>query len=252
MAAKKRKVIITCAVTGSIHTPTMSPHLPITPDEIADRRDRRGRGRRGDHPPPRARSEGRPPDARSGRVHGVPAADQAGTDAVINITTGGGHGHDRCGATRRRPARQAGDVLAQHGVDELRALPHARPLQGVQVRLGARSTSRPAATSSSATPSRTSRRCCKTSARGAARASSSSATTSAISTTLAHFLERGLVKPPLFVQTIFGILGGIGADPENVDAHEADRRQAVRRRLLLVGPGGRAATRCRSLTHGAR
>ena len=31
-----RKVIITCAVTGSIHTPTMSPHLPITPKEIAD------------------------------------------------------------------------------------------------------------------------------------------------------------------------------------------------------------------------
>ena len=34
--------------------------------------------------------------------------------------------------------------------------------------------------------------------------------------TLAHFLERGLVKPPLFIQTIFGILGGIGADPENL------------------------------------
>ncbi len=33
--AKKRKVIITCAVTGSIHTPSMSPHLPVTPDEIA-------------------------------------------------------------------------------------------------------------------------------------------------------------------------------------------------------------------------
>ena len=31
-----RKVIISCAVTGSIHTPTMSPHLPITPLEIAD------------------------------------------------------------------------------------------------------------------------------------------------------------------------------------------------------------------------
>ena len=39
---------------------------------------------------------------------------------------------------------------------------------------------------------------------------------SAISTILAHFLDRGLVKPPLFVQTIFGILGGIGADPENL------------------------------------
>ena len=34
--AKNRKVIITCAVTGSIHTPSMSPHLPITPQEIAD------------------------------------------------------------------------------------------------------------------------------------------------------------------------------------------------------------------------
>src|SRR5262245_42403842 len=34
--AEKRKVIITCAVTGSIHTPSMSPHLPITPQEIAD------------------------------------------------------------------------------------------------------------------------------------------------------------------------------------------------------------------------
>ncbi|NIP76311.1 MAG: 3-keto-5-aminohexanoate cleavage protein, partial [Xanthomonadales bacterium] len=33
---------------------------------------------------------------------------------------------------------------------------------------------------------------------------------------LAHFLDRGLVKPPLFVQTIFGILGGIGADEENI------------------------------------
>jgi uncharacterized protein (DUF849 family) len=34
--------------------------------------------------------------------------------------------------------------------------------------------------------------------------------------TLAHFLDRGLAKPPLFVQTIFGILGGIGADHENL------------------------------------
>jgi uncharacterized protein (DUF849 family) len=34
--------------------------------------------------------------------------------------------------------------------------------------------------------------------------------------TLAHFLDRGLVKPPLFVQTVFGVLGGIGADPENL------------------------------------
>ena len=36
MAAAQGKVIITCAVTGAIHTPTMSPHLPITPDQIVD------------------------------------------------------------------------------------------------------------------------------------------------------------------------------------------------------------------------
>jgi uncharacterized protein (DUF849 family) len=43
--------------------------------------------------------------------------------------------------------------------------------------------------------------------------------------TLAHFLDRKLVKPPLFVQTIFGILGGIGADPENLThmKHIADK-----------------------------
>ncbi len=42
--AKPRKVIITCAVTGSIHTPSMSPYLPVTPDEIAESR---GAGRAG-------------------------------------------------------------------------------------------------------------------------------------------------------------------------------------------------------------
>ena len=34
--AEHRKVIITCAITGSIHTPSMSPHLPVTPKQIAD------------------------------------------------------------------------------------------------------------------------------------------------------------------------------------------------------------------------
>jgi len=36
MAAKSDKVIITCAVTGGIHTPTMSDALPVTPDQIAE------------------------------------------------------------------------------------------------------------------------------------------------------------------------------------------------------------------------
>jgi uncharacterized protein (DUF849 family) len=36
MTAKPNKIIITCAVTGAIHTPSMSPYLPVTPDEIAE------------------------------------------------------------------------------------------------------------------------------------------------------------------------------------------------------------------------
>ena len=59
-----RKVIITCAVTGSVHTPSMSPYLPVTPDQIAARGDRRGRSRRLDPASPRPRSRrtgGRPP-----------------------------------------------------------------------------------------------------------------------------------------------------------------------------------------------
>ena len=51
MARKMDKVIITCAVTGGIHTPTMSDALPITPDEIAHTVDRGGRSRRLDHSP---------------------------------------------------------------------------------------------------------------------------------------------------------------------------------------------------------
>ena len=63
----RRKVIITCAVTGAIHTPSMSPHLPVTPRGDRRGRDRRGRGGRRDRAPARARSRRRQPDAGSRR-----------------------------------------------------------------------------------------------------------------------------------------------------------------------------------------
>ncbi len=56
---------------------------------------------------------------------------------------------------------------------------------------------------------------------------------------LAYFVDKGLVKPPFFVQMIFGILGGIGAGPRQPDVHEAHRRPAVWQGLPLVGAGGR-------------
>ena len=61
---------------------------------------------------------------------------------------------------------------------------------------------------------------------------------------LAHFVDRGLVKPPFFVQTIFGILGGIGADPENLLHMKriADRLFGDDYVWSILAP---AATRCR-------
>ena len=63
---------------------------------------------------------------------------------------------------------------------------------------------------------------------------------------LAHFLDRGLVKPPLFVQTVFGMLGGIGPHPEDVMhmKRTADRLFGDNYRWSVLGAG--RATRCRS------
>src|SRR5215208_1801423 len=89
--AASRKVIITCAVTGSIHTPTMTPYLPITPDEVAA--GALGAAEAGAailHLHARDPADGRPtPDPRV-FMQFLPQI-KASTDAVINITTGGGH-----------------------------------------------------------------------------------------------------------------------------------------------------------------
>src|SRR6188508_2272038 len=85
------KVIITCAVTGSIHTPTMSPYLPLTPDEVA--RDAIAAAEAGAailHLHARNPKDGRPTPDPEMFMQFIPRV-KAGTDAVVNITTGGGH-----------------------------------------------------------------------------------------------------------------------------------------------------------------
>jgi len=83
------KVIITCAVTGAIHTPSMSPHLPITPDEIAA--DALGAAEAGAsiiHLHARDPETGKPDQTPEGFAKFLPRIKQ-NTDAVLNITTGG-------------------------------------------------------------------------------------------------------------------------------------------------------------------
>ena len=139
--AKSGKVIITCAVTGSVHTPTMSPYLPLTPAEVAEQAI--GAAEAGAailHLHARDPKDGRPTPDPAIFMQFLPRIKQA-SNAVVNITTGGGHGmtlEERLAA----PLGRARDVLAQHGVDEFRPLPDAEPLQGIQVRLGAASSGR--------------------------------------------------------------------------------------------------------------
>ena len=64
--------------------------------------------------------------------------------------------------------------------------------------------------------------------------------------TAAHFFERGVVKPPLFIQSVFGILGGIGAASRRRRAHEAHGRPALRRSVPVERARRRAAISCRS------
>src|SRR5437016_10634415 len=85
----RSKVIITCAVTGSIHTPTMSPYLPLTPDEVA--RDAIAAAEAGAailHLHARDPKDGRPSPDPNVFMQFLPRIKQS-CDAIVNITTGG-------------------------------------------------------------------------------------------------------------------------------------------------------------------
>ena len=118
---------------------------------------------------------------------------------------------------RLQPAlqAQARSGLAEHGLDELRPLRDARPLQGVQARLGAPLPRGRATTASSGTPSSDIAHILRSCSANGTRFEFECYDIGHLYTG-AHFLDRGLIKPPLFIQSVFGIRGGIGAHPEDV------------------------------------
>src|SRR4051794_12772600 len=86
------KVIITCAITGGIHTPTMSPYLPVTPDEIAASAiEAAEAGAAIIHLHARDPKTGKPTQNPDLFMQFLPRIKQS-TDAVLNLTTGGGIG----------------------------------------------------------------------------------------------------------------------------------------------------------------
>ena len=90
MASAARKVIVTCAITGSIHVPSQTPYLPITPEQIAE--NAIGAAEAGAailHLHARDPETGKPTPDPDLFARFLPRI-KDDTDAVINITTGGG------------------------------------------------------------------------------------------------------------------------------------------------------------------
>ncbi len=121
MAARNNnKVIITCAVTGGIHTPTMSEHLPVTPNEIAEQSIAAAEaGASILHLHARDPKDGRPTPDPKVFMQFLPRIKQ-NTDAIVNITTGGGLTmtvEERLAAPL---AGFTGNVFTEHGFDEFR------------------------------------------------------------------------------------------------------------------------------------
>lgn len=210
-----KKVIITCAITGGIHTPTMSPHLPANSAEIARQAiEAAEAGAAILHLHARDEHDGRPTPDPSVFMEFLPRIKQA-TNAVLNITTGGGLNMtvdqrlaaplvarpEMCSlnmgsmnfgifplADRFTGWKSEWEETYLRGTDDFIFRNTFRDIERIIKVLGEEH------------GTRFEHECYDV----------------GHLYNLAHFVDRGLIKPPFFVQMIFGILGGIGPDPDNL------------------------------------
>jgi uncharacterized protein (DUF849 family) len=237
MNAPQRKVIITCAVTGSIHTPSMSPYLPITPREIADAAV--GAAEAGAaivHLHARDPIDGHPTqDPDYFREFASDIARRS--DVVINFTTGGAS--TMTIEERLQPALRLKPEVASLNMGSMNfgLFPMLKRFHDFKY-----DWERPyLATSDDRVFKNTFK-----DIEYILRSCASNGTRFEIECydighlyTAAHFLDRGAVGPPLFIQSVFGILGGIGAHPDDV-AHmkrTADRLFGSQYHWSVLGAG---------------
>lgn len=211
---RRDKVIITCAVTGSIHTPTMSPWLPVTPQEIADASIGAWEAGASIIHLHARNPDGSPTPDPDVFMEFLPRIKQS-TDAVINISTGGGHGMSLderlAGALRASPEMTSLNMGSMNFglfpiLDKITDFRHdweRRHLENSRDFIF-RNTFKDI------------EHILEVLGEGHGVRFEFECYDIGHLYTLAHFLDRGLVRPPLFVQSIFGILGGIGADEENL------------------------------------
>ena len=231
------KVIITCAVTGAIHTPSMTPHLPITADEIAEAAIKAAEaGAAILHLHARNPETGQPDQSPEAFAGFLPRIKQA-TNAVVNITTGGSP--YMTVEERVRPAAQWQPEVASLNMGSMnfgffpllnkykefefdwerqhlegsRDLVFRNSFQDIEYVL-------------------------ETCYGNGTRFEFECYDISHLYN-LAHFAERGLVKPPFFVQSVFGLLGGIGTHAEDVMhmKRTADRLFGKDYRWSVLGAG---------------
>ena len=212
--AKARKVIITCAVTGSIHTPSMSPHLPITAEEIADAAV--GAAEAGAaivHLHARDPKDGRPDQSLEAFAPFLKVIKQR-SSCVVNITTGGAPTMSI--EERVKPAATFKPEVASLNMGSMnfglypmlarqKEFKHdwEKPyLEGSRDRIFKNTFDdiEYILTTCANNGSRFEIECYDI----------------GHLYTLRHFADRGVVKPPFFIQSVFGILGGIGPHPEDV------------------------------------
>ncbi len=209
------KVIITCAVTGAIHTPSMSDHLPITPQEIAEQSIAAAEaGASIIHLHARDPIDGRPTPDPAVFMQFLPVIKQS-TDAVINITTGGGLG-------MTVDERLAAPLLAKPEMCSLNMGSMNFNISGSAARVKhfKHEWEKPYL---EGTTNYIFRNTFQDIEQIVERLGKGHGTRFEFECydvghlyNLAHMLDRKVVEPPLFTQTIFGILGGIGAEPRNL------------------------------------
>ena len=212
--SSQRKVIITCAPTGAIHTPSMSPYLPVTPEEIAEAAIAAARaGAAVLHLHARDPDDGHPTQDPEVFRKFLPAI-KSNTNAAINLTSGGAP--QMTIEERLQPALQLKPEVAslnmgsmnfglfpmlnrfkefkysweRDHLEKSRDLVFKNTFADIEYILS----------SCSENGTRFEFECYDISHLY----------------NLAHFLDRGLVQPPLFVQSVMGILGGIGAHPDDL------------------------------------
>lgn len=231
------KVIITCAVTGAIHTPTMSNYLPITPDQIASEAIAAAEaGAAILHLHARNPENGKPDQTPEAFVPFLSRIKQS-TNAAINITTGGSPYMKV--DERVRPAATFKPEVASlnmgsinfglyHLADKYETFkfdwerPHLEATRDLVFRNSFKDIEYILST------------CYENGTRFEFECYDI-----AHLYNLAHFADRGLVKPPFFVQSVFGLLGGIGAHPEDVGhmKRTADRLFGDDFRWSVLGAG---------------